>query len=208
MKISSLGGSAAGLWIIPLSGTVAILLNFRLGSERQKHGLSFLFAFVALGGIIWALAAAGRLADGYTFDVLGVGFYLSFASALGLMATLFIGPFDTQVTPDIIDEGNSNDVRPSERLQLSIPILALSVGILAAFFMPWLLLLGQGLSGYQLGSLGSYGNFAWVVPILAGSTIVVSLSGKSARLIGAITGVVPIFALLYAIIRIFSEAGP
>lgn len=90
----------------------------------------------------------------------------------------------------------------------SKPILALSVGILAAFFMPWLQFLGEGLSGYQLGSLGSYGNYAWVIPVLAGVTIAVSLSGKSNRLTGAITGIVPLLALLYAFDRICRELGP
>jgi hypothetical protein len=90
----------------------------------------------------------------------------------------------------------------------SMPILVLSVGILAAFFMPWFQLLGEGLSGYQLGKLGSYGNYAWIVPVLAAMTIVVSLCGVSNRLSGVITGLFPIFGLIYAISRISSEIGP
>jgi hypothetical protein len=85
-------------------------------------------------------------------------------------------------------------------------ILALSVGILAAFFMPWVQFLGEGVSGYQLGSPGSYGNYAWVIPGLAGVTIVVALSGKGNRMAGAITGM-PILALLYAFDRICREMG-
>ena len=90
----------------------------------------------------------------------------------------------------------------------SKPILWFASGLLAAFFMPWVQLLGAGLSGYQIGNLGSYANFVWIIPILAGATVAVSLSGKDNRVVGGFAGIAPILALLYAFIRFCSEAGP
>jgi hypothetical protein len=84
--------------------------------------------------------------------------------------------------------------------QSSKPILVCAFGILAAFFMPWLQFLGAGMSGYNLGQLGSYGNFVWVIPILAGATILASFSGGNNRAIGVITGVVPLAALVYLLL--------
>lgn len=107
-----------------------------------------------------------------------------------------------------IDASRNGSPSSSTAVRPSNPILVLSVGILAAFFMPWFQLLGEGLSGYQLGKLGSYGNYAWIIPVLAGITIAVSLCGVSNRLIGVITGLVPIFGMIYAISRISGEMGP
>ena len=39
------------------------------------------------------------------------------------------------------------------------------------FFMPWIEFGGVGASGYSLAKLGSYGNQAWLIPILAGATL-------------------------------------
>jgi hypothetical protein len=89
----------------------------------------------------------------------------------------------------------------------SKPVLICAFGIVAAFFMPWVQLFGVGMSGYNLGNLGSYGNYAWAVPILAGGTILLSFAGVNNRGIGAFTGVVPLGALAYALIRLGSEGG-
>lgn len=86
-------------------------------------------------------------------------------------------------------------------------VLICAFGILAAFFMPWIQLFGAGMSGYNLGRLGSYGNYAWIIPILAGGTILVTFSGASNRVLGALTGIVPLGALAYALIRLSSEGG-
>ena len=63
------------------------------------------------------------------------------------------------------------------------------------------------MSGYNLGRLGSYGNYAWVIPILAGLTILVGFVGVSNRWIGAITGIVPIGGILYAMLRLDLKHG-
>ncbi|TFG68248.1 MAG: hypothetical protein E4H27_08145 [Anaerolineales bacterium] len=91
--------------------------------------------------------------------------------------------------------------------QSSKPVLVLAFGLLVAFLMPWVQIFGFGMSGYSLGRLGSYGNYAWVIPILAGATILVSFSGKNNRVIGAISGIVPLAAILSGLPRIAGEGG-
>lgn len=66
---------------------------------------------------------------------------------------------------------------------------------------------GESLSGYNIGRIGSYGNYVWVVPVLAVITIIMSLQKMPNRVIGAVTGIVPLAAILYAIFRIQEAAG-
>jgi len=89
----------------------------------------------------------------------------------------------------------------------SKPVLVCAFGLLAAFFMPWVQFFGVGMSGYNLGQLGSYGNYAWVIPILAGATILLSFTGASNRGIGAVSGIVPLGAILYGLARIAGKGG-
>jgi hypothetical protein len=85
-------------------------------------------------------------------------------------------------------------------------VLFCAVALLVGFFLPWFQLLGFGVSGYQLASLGSYGNYAWGIPILA---LLVILQGFSAdnRRLGAIAGMVPLGAIVYGLMGIDSKAG-
>ena len=64
-------------------------------------------------------------------------------------------------------------------------VLVFAFGLLASFFMPWVQFFGVGMSGYNLGRLGSYGNYAWIIPILVGVTILLTYSGVNNRNIGA-----------------------
>jgi hypothetical protein len=82
------------------------------------------------------------------------------------------------------------------------------MGMLAAFFMPWIQLFGVGMSGYNLGRLGSFGNYAWAIPILAGATILLTFSGINNRGIGALAGAFPLGALAYGLIRLSNEGPP
>lgn len=85
-------------------------------------------------------------------------------------------------------------------------VLFCALALLVGFFLPWFQLLGFGVSGYQLASLGSYGNYAWAVPILG---LLVILQGFSAdnRRLGAIAGMVPLGAIFYGLMRIENKAG-
>lgn len=83
----------------------------------------------------------------------------------------------------------------------SKPVLICAIGILAAFFMPWVQFFGLGISGYNLGRIGSYGNYAWVVPVLSGAVVLVTFAGLKNRLLGAIAGVIPLCMIGYIIFQ-------
>lgn len=74
--------------------------------------------------------------------------------------------------------------------------------IVGAFFLPWVKVFGAGISGYQLAQLGAEGNYAWIIPALAGLTLLVGASGSNNRAIGAITGVVPLAVLAYVFFKL------
>lgn len=89
----------------------------------------------------------------------------------------------------------------------SKPVFFCAIGLIAAFLMPWVQIFGAGLSGYSLGQIGSYGNYAWVVPVLAGVTVLVTVAGANNRLVGAAAGAVPLLILLYWAARLGEQAG-
>lgn len=89
----------------------------------------------------------------------------------------------------------------------SVPVVVCAVGLLVAFFMPWVQLFGFGMSGYNLGQLGSYGNYAWIIPILAGAVVLLSFLGINNRGIGALAGLVPLGAIAYGLMRLGLESA-
>lgn len=86
-------------------------------------------------------------------------------------------------------------------------VLVCAFGLLAAFFMPWFQLMGAGMSGYGLGKLGSYGNYVWIVPVLAGATILVTFMRNNNRWLGALSGIVPLGFLAFLLARLGAENG-
>jgi len=84
-------------------------------------------------------------------------------------------------------------------------VLACALGMLAAFFAPWLEYSDVGMSGYNLGLLGPFGYYLWVVPALAGATVLLSLLGVSNRGIGAVCGIVPLASIVYIMFMLVNE---
>jgi hypothetical protein len=109
-------------------------------------------------------------------------------------------------TPTALPVANQGH-RVDSKQTPSQPVLACAVGLLAAFFMPWVQLFGASMSGYNLGRLGSYANYAWIIPILTGATIWISLNGANNRVVGAVSGIVPLGAILYVLTRLGLAGG-
>jgi len=74
-----------------------------------------------------------------------------------------------------------------------------AIGMIGFFFLPWAQLFGANGSGYELSKFGSYGNWAWVIPITAVVTLVISLSGNSAKPLHIVTGLLPYAGVAYGL---------
>lgn len=84
-------------------------------------------------------------------------------------------------------------------------VLVCALGMLAAFFVPWLDYSDAGMSGYNLGLLGPFGYYVWIVPALAAATVLLSVLGVSNRGIGAVCGIVPLGSIVYFMFRLVNE---
>ena len=81
--------------------------------------------------------------------------------------------------------------------------------------MPWFGLEGIGLSGFQLAKLGSheFGSdvgpvwLIWLIPLMAGITLLVSIQRMNNRVWGFFTGWTPVVVLGYAFIKITGNDG-
>lgn len=91
--------------------------------------------------------------------------------------------------------------------QISKPVLFCAVGMLAAFFMPWVEIFGMGVSGFSLGKQGGDAACLWLVPILAGITIAVSVGARNNRPMGILTGVMLLLMLAFSLLRLSNAAG-
>jgi len=96
----------------------------------------------------------------------------------------------------------SSPIKAARMSQLSIYSAA---GLIVCFFLPWVQVLGFGVSGYNFSQLGSYGNLAWLIPISAGITLLVGLNGRDAKLLQVITGSMPWLLLIYTLIQVGSD---
>lgn len=79
---------------------------------------------------------------------------------------------------------------------------ACAAAIVVTFFMPWVQLFGLSGSGYSLSRFGSYGNAAWLIPILAAATLFKMLTGTPSRLLTIVAGVAPFLGLAYAVTKV------
>ena len=84
-----------------------------------------------------------------------------------------------------------------------------ALALMIFFFFPWAQVpfFFVNISGYTLGKIGSYGNWAWLSPAGGVGVIIVGLLGEERlqRVIGLITGAMPLVALLYGLSEIGQE---
>lgn len=84
-----------------------------------------------------------------------------------------------------------------------------ALALMIFFFFPWAQVpfFLVNISGYTLGKIGSYGNWAWLIPAGSVGVIIMGLLGEERlqRVIGVITGAMPIVALLYGLSEIGQE---
>ena len=89
-----------------------------------------------------------------------------------------------------------------------MPVTCCAVGLLVAFFLPWIGALGQNASGFDIARLGSYATWLWLIPVLATVTIMVSLAGINNRGFADITALLILGAAGYAVFAFGSADIP
>ncbi len=89
---------------------------------------------------------------------------------------------------------NSNN--SSSPISNNMPSFIAALGMCAAFFMPWLSIMGAGIAGNTLGQIGSEGKAAWIVLLLAGLSAVTHFAAPMKPL-NVAAGVAPFVMLVY-----------
>lgn len=77
-----------------------------------------------------------------------------------------------------------------------------AAAMIGFFFLPWGQLFGIGASGYNLSQFGSYGNWAWMIPILASITLFMAFSGSTNNVLPIVTGAAPFVGLAYGLLKV------
>lgn len=77
--------------------------------------------------------------------------------------------------------------------------------MLVSFFLPWVTFLGAKLTGLDIAKHFSSYQLVYLMPILAGIVLLLSLARVSARLIQALAGLCPLAILVYAINHLTSD---
>lgn len=81
--------------------------------------------------------------------------------------------------------------------------VAASVGLIVSFFLPWFPAVPVSISAYNLSQLGSYGNWAWLIPTVGTVCIVGNMTRRllpSARHLLALMGAVIVFGVMFFIL--------
>ena len=77
----------------------------------------------------------------------------------------------------------------------NMPSFIAALGMCAAFFMPWVTIFGAGLAGNTVGQIGSEGQAAWIILVLAGLSAATHFAAP-VKLLNVVAGVAP-FVLLF-----------
>ena len=89
------------------------------------------------------------------------------------------------------DSGN-----PGSAIQANLVTFLASIGMCAAFFMPWISIMGLGVSGTTIGKIGDGGQAAWLILVLAVISAALHLARPN-RILHVITGISPFALLIY-----------
>ncbi|HBJ88117.1 MAG TPA: hypothetical protein DDZ88_30540 [Verrucomicrobiales bacterium] len=107
------------------------------------------------------------------------------------------------VQPATVASENSNGLQ--QTIADNMPSFIASLGICAAFFMPWLTVMGGlGVSGNTLGRIGNVGQAAWIVFVLAAISALTHFA-RPAKPLNVVAGLAPFALLFYVASKMGSE---
>lgn len=73
----------------------------------------------------------------------------------------------TTTSKSIHSERRSDSGSPGSAIQANLVTFLASIGMCAVFFMPWISIMGLGVSGTTIGKIGDGGQAAWLILVLA-----------------------------------------
>ncbi|MFN7139408.1 MAG: hypothetical protein ACK4UN_08725 [Limisphaerales bacterium] len=87
----------------------------------------------------------------------------------------------------------------SVRLNLSQAINICAIGLGICFFLPWITIWGMGASGFEFAKQSGKALVLWSIPIFCAITIFATVTKRSPKIIGQLTGALPFFVLAYGL---------
>lgn len=89
----------------------------------------------------------------------------------------------------------SGDGSQSVSLNMSHIVNICALGVLIAFFLPWINVLFGKPSGLDFAKEGGQFSLLWSIPIMSAITIAAGISKQSQKVVGELTGALPFCAL-------------
>jgi len=80
-----------------------------------------------------------------------------------------------------------------------------AAGLCFSFFLPWVSMLGRGVSGLDLQKHFESYKLVWFLPILAVVTLILNMAGQGTDLFRRVTGFCPFVILIYALNQIGTD---
>ncbi len=103
----------------------------------------------------------------------------------------------SETTPTEASANSANE-SPGVTLNRSHLIAGAAVGMLIAFFLPWVrIFFGSPVSGFDLQKLSNGYKLLWLIPIASVITIFATFTGRSPKIAAQVTGTLPFIALAY-----------
>lgn len=96
---------------------------------------------------------------------------------------------------------NIPTTQASPALSVSLLEIFLAIGLGFCFFLPWIKILGVGVSGFQIQKLGQDGLIFWLIPVMSSIAVLAGMIGKSQKDAAMLAGITPFGIVIYFCIQ-------
>ena len=87
--------------------------------------------------------------------------------------------------------------KPTTPSTASRPLAICAGGLLICFFLPWVKVFGQDVTGFDLQKSGGILLFLWAIPFGSAASAILALAGRPVRNVAQMTGILPFLFLAY-----------
>jgi hypothetical protein len=114
-------------------------------------------------------------------------------------------PEEITIVQQSISNQNSSSGAVSQGISRTSAILMLcAFGLVMSFFLPWVTLLGNSRSGFDVQKAAEGLQVHWLIPGLATLAVIAAFNGRGQRLPALLAGAMPFLAAAFW----FNEVGP